>query len=210
MSAPPARRQSGFTLVEVLVSLLLLSLLSLISWRALDGVERGSERLDAVVDETQAISRVLGQMGEDIARHAGPEVLPEPPAPQSRRPAVRALLPPGIQVAQSGAGRATLSMIRASPALDGTWERVVWRLDGDALRRGVGKAGIALPLPQPMGSEAVLGGIRDFSVRAWMPGHGWVAPDTPPGAARATGLELTIGRLYRGRPAVFRKVVLLP
>src|SRR3546814_4811983 len=43
--------QQGFTLIEVLVALALMALLSLISWRALDSVERSSERLQARSEE---------------------------------------------------------------------------------------------------------------------------------------------------------------
>src|SRR3546814_14883872 len=59
--------QQGFTLIEVLVALALMALLSLISWRALDSVERSSERLQASSDDTLALVRVLGQI-EKIGR----------------------------------------------------------------------------------------------------------------------------------------------
>lgn len=210
MRSPSLLRPHGFTLLEVLVSLLLLSLLSLISWRALDGVERGAERLDAVVDESRTIMRVLGQMSEDVIRHADRDVLPEPPPTQADDPNRSAVLPAGIQVLQSDTGRTVLSVIRSSPALDGTWQRIVWRLDGTALQRGVGAAGIARPLAQPVGSDAVLEGVQGFRVRIWVPDRGWAMPEPGLGNTRATGLELTIDRPYRGRPATFRKVVLLP
>src|SRR3546814_3475046 len=88
--------QQGFTLIEVLVALALMALLSLISWRALDMVERSGERLPASSDDTLALVRVLGQIESDIGRHAGNDIL----SSRARwNPAARAgaLLPPGIQ-----------------------------------------------------------------------------------------------------------------
>src|SRR3546814_10770558 len=110
--------QQGFTLIEVLVSLALMALLSLIWWRALDSVERSSERLQASSDDTLALVRALGQIESDIGRHADNGVLPSgtPWNPAAR---TGALLPPGIQWRDP-----VLSLVRS--AQGGAWQQVAW------------------------------------------------------------------------------------
>ncbi|MGB6105969.1 MAG: prepilin-type N-terminal cleavage/methylation domain-containing protein, partial [Pusillimonas sp.] len=69
--------QRGFTLIEVLVALALMALLSIISWRALDLVERSSNRLNASADDTLALLRVLGQIESDVSQSASADILPQ-------------------------------------------------------------------------------------------------------------------------------------
>src|SRR5690606_3560545 len=93
--------QQGFTLIEVLVALALMALLSVISWQALDLVERSSGRLNASTDDTQALLRVLGQIESDIRRYANADILPPQAAGPASSPAqpaasANAGLPAGI------------------------------------------------------------------------------------------------------------------
>ncbi len=205
--------QQGFTLIEVLVALALMALLSIISWRALDLVERSSEKLGASTDDTLALVRVLGQIQTDISRYAGTDVLASPAAEAASSdsgtgaagPAVEAgsLLPPGIVWAEP-----VLSVVRS--AGDGAWQRVVWRKDGDTLRRAVAPASQALPLPEPGAGEVVLRHIKSFMVRAWVPGRGWSAVKATDLQLTATGLEIQIERQHNGADEIYRKVVPLP
>ncbi len=194
--------QQGFTLIEVLVALALMALLSVISWRALDMVDRSRDRLDASTDDTLGLVRVLGQIESDISRHAGNDVLMtstpwDPAAPAS------APLPPGIIWHEP-----VLTVLRS--AHNGFWQQVSWGLEGNTLRRAVGQAARALPLPQPTASEPVLAQVDAFTVRGWVPGQGWSSLSADNTKAAATGLEIIIARHHNGVPETYRKVVKLP
>lgn len=194
--------QQGFTLIEVLVALALMALLSLISWRALDSVERSSERLQTRSDDTLALVRALGQIESDIARHAGDDILP---GGMQWNPSARtgALLPPGIQWRDP-----VLSLVRS--ARGGAWQQVAWGQENGTLRRAAGPAARTLPLPEARASEVMLEDIDVFAVRAWIPGVGWILPGAANTQKSATGLEITIGRRHNGRDEIYRKVVQLP
>lgn len=199
--------QQGFTLIEVLVALALMALLSIVSWRALDLVERSSSRLNASTDDTLALVRVLGQIESDIRRHANADILPSPLAasgsaatgPSSPRAVT---LPAGIVWTDP-----VLTIVRA--AYNGAWQQVAWGKDGDTLRRAAGPGALTLPLPAMATGEVMLEQVRSFVVRAWVPGRGWSALGSTELKGSATGLEITIERMRNGVPEAYRKVVLL-
>ncbi|NYT86010.1 PulJ/GspJ family protein [Pollutimonas harenae] len=202
--------QHGFTLIEVLIALALMALLSIISWQALDVVQRSSERLNASTHDTLALARVLGQLEQDISQHATAGILPQsaqthPPVTDPSSPDVpdSSLLPPGIHWSSP-----VLTILRS--AHDGKWQQVIWGQLGQTLQRAVGPASHTLPLPPAQASQEVLQQIKSFSVRAWIPGQGWTAPDTTISQLAATGLEITIVREHRQQTETYRKVVLLP
>ncbi|MGO3743406.1 prepilin-type N-terminal cleavage/methylation domain-containing protein [Kerstersia sp.] len=202
-------RQHGFTLIEVLVALMLMALVSLISWRALDSVERTSERLEQVSDDILALMRVFGQLDRDLRLHADNAILPEF-HPVGQAPNIHAL-PAGIHYVKTEGGLPYLQIIRAAPADNGTWQQVRWWLEGDKLMRAVAPAGKQLPLPEPpQVGTAVLNGIKLFEVRAWLPGRGWTALPLPDGSPQATGMEITLDRSSGPDAGRYRKVVLLP
>lgn len=62
-----ARRASrGFTLVELLVALLALSLLAVLSWRGLDGMTRAQALTETRADEVLTLQVGLAQWGADL------------------------------------------------------------------------------------------------------------------------------------------------
>lgn len=197
--------QQGFTLIEVLVALLLMALLSVISWQALDVVERSSERLNASTDDTMALARVLGQIEIDISRHADGEVLLQSVQTGSSAPSTAPVrtLPAGI-----GWVEPVLTVVRS--ANDGAWQQVAWGKDGNTLRRAVGAAAQTLPLPGLGAGDIVLDQVQNFTVRAWIPGQGWSPVNSADNRPKATGLEITIKRQHNGISETYRKVLLLP
>lgn len=199
-------KQQGFTLLEVLIALVLMSLLSIISWHALDLVERSSERLNASTDNTLALVRVLGQLESDLSRYAGTDILPRPdatPAVSNRSKSSKTILPPGIVWADP-----VLTIVRS--AYGGNWQKVSWFLDDDTLRRAAGSTANTLSLPTIESAEIVLNQVKNFKVRAWVPGQGWSSVDAGNAQQAATGLEIILLRHVDGVDETYRKVLLLP
>ncbi len=64
-------RQSGFTLIEVMVALLLLSIMSLLSWRALDAMVRTREALAQRGHQFDGVRTLFAQWENDC-RELGP------------------------------------------------------------------------------------------------------------------------------------------
>lgn len=60
------RRQRGFTLIEMLVSLFALALLAGLSWRGLDGMVRARDQTEARADEVLALQTGLAQWSADL------------------------------------------------------------------------------------------------------------------------------------------------
>lgn len=60
------KRQSGFTLVELLVALMVMALLALMSWRGLDGMARATEQTRQRADALMALQTGLAQWGADL------------------------------------------------------------------------------------------------------------------------------------------------
>lgn len=71
---PP--RSAGFTLVEVLVALLMMALLTTLSWQALDAVVRARDDGQASVDRTVRLSTVLAQWEQDLQALHDTELVP--------------------------------------------------------------------------------------------------------------------------------------
>lgn len=69
MRALPARTRrcaSGFTLVELLVALMVMALLSLMSWRGIDAMARAQTLTQARTDDVIALRNGLEQWGADL------------------------------------------------------------------------------------------------------------------------------------------------
>jgi len=73
-------RPRGFTLVELLVALLVMALLSLMSWRGLDGMARATAITQARADELVALQNGMAQFGADLDAMADLPVVAPPAA----------------------------------------------------------------------------------------------------------------------------------
>ncbi len=64
---PVLRDESGFTLIEVIIAIMIMAIISLISWRAIDSVALTSRKLDQHTDDAMAMQRAFDQFERDIA-----------------------------------------------------------------------------------------------------------------------------------------------
>jgi general secretion pathway protein J len=195
-------RQRGFTLIEMMVTLVLMSVASLLAWRALDATERTNQRLQADTDDTLVLVRALDQLKSDVLAHAGADIL----SPADKRASYVeniTTLPAGVHWSNSA-----LALVRN--AGQGRWQQVLWVAKAGQLQRWAGPVGVISPVGPASAFDTVLHNVRRFSVQAWVPGHGWMSPDQAPPGRRATGLQVLIERDYRGHLESYRKVVVLP
>ncbi|WP_284615825.1 prepilin-type N-terminal cleavage/methylation domain-containing protein [Aquabacterium humicola] len=60
------RAASGFTLVEVLVALLIMSVIAVIGWRGVDSMARSREIAQAASEQSLRMSAIVGQFEQDL------------------------------------------------------------------------------------------------------------------------------------------------
>jgi general secretion pathway protein J len=195
----------GFTLLELLVAITVLSIVSLIAWRGLESLVMTRERLEPEADDVRALLTTFGQMERDLAQVSNPKFLGLNVSPIT------------VSVAD-GAMMLQLARI-APPAPDRPTEvqTVFYRVvDGTLMRQ----ASPALPAFEPTSTERLesarlIDKVRLMQIRTWSQGAGWIDPsvsqDTSGGApagapAVVPGVEVTIERT-NGR--IFRRVLLV-
>lgn len=194
----------GFTLLELLVAITVLSIVSVIAWRGLDTLVTTRDRLEPEVDETRAMLVAFGQLERDLSQLVNPAFLGLMTSPLNVRPADGAMM---IEIARVAA---------AVPERPTEVQTVYYRVIDNTLVR---QSTPALPAFQASGAEQfenarLLNDIRSMDVRLWQTGVGWV----PPGERTATagtvsgrntpapGVEVILTRLD-GR--TFRRVFLV-
>jgi general secretion pathway protein J len=162
---------AGFTLVELLVALTILALVSLLSWRGLDGVVRARDAAGATQDRTFAVTAALDQMAIDLRNAA----------------------PVNVTLSSQTDGSAVLQFVRslADPAGAQRDASVQWRLANQQLVRGT-REGTAEEFSQP-----ALANVQSFTVRAYINGQ-WidaaqVAGSNAQGQGQAQGQAQAIG-----------------
>lgn len=192
---PPARRPAashcprGFTLLELLVAITVLSIVALIAWRGLDSLVLTRERLAPEAEEVRDLLVAFGQIERDLAQVVNASFVPLDSPPLVARAA-------GLQ------------LMRMAPHTEGTpsaVQFVAYELrDGRLLR--LASAPMAT-LQAPTGAlveTPLLDGVQALRVRVWQPGSGWAPPAAAsgPDPRRAPpGVELVLersdGREYR-------------
>ncbi len=208
-AARPIRtRAFGFTLLELLVAITVLSLVSLLAWRGLDSLVNTRERLEPEGEQVRALLALFGQLERDLAHVAMPEFF--------------ALDRPPVAVRSSSQGP-VLEIVRiAPPGSDPSTQvqTVFYRVDDAALLRQATPAARRIGPVQAENLQNVrlLPQVRAMRIRVWRDGLGWTDPvgavgvpapaPAPPGAAASparaalpAGVEVVIersdGRTYR-------------
>ena len=210
---------AGFTLLELLVAITVLSIVSMIAWRGLDSLVATRERLEPEVDEVRSLLTTFGQMERDLTQVTNPAFLGLTTSPLN------------VRVVDGGQ---LIELARvASPVVDRATEvqTVFYRVvDGTLMRQATP------PLPafdranaENFETARLLRNVQSMSVRVWQVPTGWVspfesdanqetqqtqAPPTVPGAPAAPqpartappGVEVT---LLRTDGKIFRRVFLV-
>ncbi len=185
----PAGRRGGFTLLELLVAITMLSIVSLIAWRGLDSLVLTRERLAPEAEEVRDLLVAFGQIERDLAQVVNASFVPLDSPPLVARAA-------GLQL---------MRMAPHTAGAPSAVQFVAYELrDGRLLR--LASAPMAT-LQAPTGAlvaTPLLDGVQALRVRVWQPGSGWAPPEAAsgPDPRRAPpGVELVLersdGREYR-------------
>ena len=75
--AAPRSPAAGFTLVEVLVALLVMSILAVMAWQGVDGMVRTRDISQRQLEQTLRLNTVLAQWEQDLASVQDTAVLPQ-------------------------------------------------------------------------------------------------------------------------------------
>ena len=63
----PRSRSAGFTLVEVLVAIVIMAIMSLMSWQGVDGIVRARDSNQVRLEQTLRLETVISQWEQDLA-----------------------------------------------------------------------------------------------------------------------------------------------
>lgn len=162
------RRRRGFTLLELLIAISVLSIVSVIAWRGLDSLVTARARLNPEVDDVRALLTAFGQLERDLTHVASPTLF-----------ALRTN-PVTIELANDGP---VLQVVRVSPAADEaatSLQQVYYRVvDGVLVRRTTPPQRTIGPIDtEAMSTARILDSVRAMRIRVWQPGLGWVPPGT--------------------------------
>lgn len=193
--------QRGMTLIEMLVTLVLMALMSLLAWRALGITEQTVRRSSHQMADALLLARTLDQIGLDIAAHRPLKAI-QPLAAGQAHALNAPVLPEGLRWRP---GELEISRLDAS----GEAVRVLWQLRGSVLQR--------LPFPAAQAQTGrvaqandTLANVSSFELRGWVSPRGWTSPDAIPPGRQASGVEIRLSLASGDSAHLYRKVVLLP
>ena len=183
----------GFTLLELLVAITVLSIVSMIAWRGLDSLVATRERLEPEVDDVRSLLTAFGQMERDLTQVANPAFL--------------GLITSPLNIGVADGGQVIELARVASPVADRATEvqTVFYRVvDGTLVRQATP------PLPafdranaENFETARLMGQVQSIAVRVWQVPTGWVSPFNPDASGtQPTGTQPTGTQPTARSPAV--------
>lgn len=172
-----ARREDGFSLIEVLVAVAVFAAVSAISVGLLAGALRSKEQGEAALERLAAVQRTAALLRDDVG-----QIVPRPArnAEGLTDPRVFAADVDGTEgVRRAGAGREILVLTRTGWANPGgvqprsTLQRVAWILEDGALYRDVRAYPDAAVSTEPR-RQLIIDGLSDVRLDMTA-GSGWVS-----------------------------------
>ena len=160
-----AVRTRGFTLLELLIAVSLLSVLAVLSWRGMESVLRGRDAIVERSDDLRSLTIAMSQMEEDL-RRTWPVRLLDLPVPAVGFLADDDRIPPALALLRETSGEGPSQV-----------QQVVWRLRQGVFERGF-RAWV-LPRPDspppdlPFTWQSVVSGVEAVEFRGWTGGRGW-------------------------------------
>jgi general secretion pathway protein J len=186
-------KHAGFTLLELLVAIAVLSLVSLIAWRGLDSLVHTRERLQPRAEEVRELLVAFGQIERDLAQVVNTSFVPISAAPVI----VRTGTPAGF------------AMVRFAPVIEGSpnaLQQVIYEVRAGRLVRlsSLPTLAIGASTAAELVETPLLADVQALQIRVWQAGRGWAPPEaasSPNPRAAPAGLEVTVeradGRQYR-------------
>lgn len=157
--APRHHRQSGLTLIELLIAITVLAVVAVLGWRGLDSIVRSRIALTADMERTRGVQLAFAQLERDCANIISPEMFPNRPplvAEQQRLLLIRKVFtenqPVRLQVVTYRVRNGVLSRRESRPTRDLGELESAWLLNNDSV------------IAEEVGLEADVGA---FTVRVW-------------------------------------------
>ncbi|MDO8320700.1 type II secretion system protein J [Rhodoferax sp.] len=184
-------RCRGFTLIELLLAISLMALMTVLSWRGLDGISRAQSRLQLQSDDVLALQATLAQWGVDL------DAMAEQPDMPSLDWDGRALRLVRRSSAEPGEGLRVVAWVRRSVAGQGQWLR--WQSPPLLTRPALDLAWQkAQAWGQAPSEDDVLREVRTVALDQWQifyyRGNAWSNPLSSAGTLAATpdGVRLVL------------------
>ena len=180
----------GFTLVELLVAIWIMSIVAIISWRGLSALVATRDRLGPEADDVRALLIAFGQMERDLAHAVNPLLVGPAGAPVS---------------VQTVDGVPAIRILRFSEALpdggDAVQQVTYAVIDGTLLRQSSPAVrSVQVALSATPSTARLVGGVASMQMRVWRPQpgglatpEGWIVPD-PNDATVPLAVEVVVTR----------------
>jgi general secretion pathway protein J len=157
--SPRHRRQTGLTLIELLIAITILAVVAVLGWRGLDSIVRSRIALSAEMERTRGVQLAFAQLERDCANIISPEMFPNRApvvAEQQRLVLIRKVFmenqPVRLQVVAYRVRNGVLSRRESRPTRDLGELETAWLINDDSL------------VKEEVALEA---GVSAMTVRVW-------------------------------------------